>query len=340
MIAGCGARGAINAVIDGLRRSRTFDVRIVGTDADEFAAGRGLVDSFVQIPRADVGGYREAVARVVDEHQPVVVFPLADQEIGALHELSDGLGFMLAALNRVSAPLCLDKAAGLRMLHEHGLSEGAAVVVTKPGEIRRAVEIEHPRLRMPLIAKPRSSSGGRDAWLLEDSPTPLADWESEFIRVVSVDEFETLNQDRLAQFVLMPFIAGSHYTVACVTIQDQLVVLPIRRRRFSPGVTWSGQLVEHPRIDAVMRKLDSIIGLAPIANVQLVEDSDGALTVYEINPRLSTTSSVFSSIGVNVPDALLHELTGRDFNLGPAPWGATFARYAQEVVWYGDAAHD
>jgi carbamoyl-phosphate synthase large subunit len=129
----------------------------------------------------------------------------------------------------------------------------------------------------------------------------------------------------------MPLLTGDHYTVGCLNLGDTPHVVPIRRDSFTPGVTWAGQVVHETAVIARVTRVAKALDLGPCVNVQLAWDGD-APGIYEINPRLSTTSSVCAAAGLNLADALLHHSQGRAFMPGSIAWGLRFSRYAADLI--------
>jgi carbamoyl-phosphate synthase large subunit len=331
LMTGCGARGLAVGTVAALRRSASFDVEVVGVDASPSAAGRFVVDRFHLVPRAHESDYLAEIARLVLEERIDVVLPLLDAELLKLSALPVKYPVVLAAPRLSVLELCLDKGSLLKELYARGLNPVPACTPTDAGQLASdALALGYPV--HPLVAKPRRGSGARGVWLVCEQTGDDDDlFGRSSLRKITLAEFGRRAANVLREFVLMPFVEGEHYTVSCLNSRGSLVIIPVRRDSFGPGITWAGEVVEHTEVMGHVREVVKDLGLGPCANVQLAWDGRRSV-IYEINPRLSTTSTVCAAAGVNLADALLHDCQARTYQPGPVRWGLRFSRYAADLV--------
>jgi carbamoyl-phosphate synthase large subunit len=331
LMTGCGARGLAVGTVAALRRSVSFDVEITGVDASPSAAGRFVVDRFHLVPSAHESGYLAEIGRLIGEERIDVVLPLLDAELLKLSTLPAKYDVVLAAPCLPVLELCLDKGSLLKELYARGLNSVPAFTPSDTDQLASdASMLGYPA--HPLVAKPRRGSGARGIWLLCESGDDDEDlFGRSPLRKITLAEFSRRAANALREFVLMPFADGEHYTVSCLNLRGALVIIPVRRDSFDPGITWAGEVVEHAEVIDHVRAVVKDLGLGPCVNVQLAWDGHRSV-IYEINPRLSTTSTVCAAAGVNLADALLHDCQTRTYHPGPVRWGLRFSRYAADLV--------
>ncbi|MCH8815936.1 MAG: hypothetical protein IH957_12765, partial [Chloroflexi bacterium] len=78
-------------VIRYLKSSRRHDVKVIGVDADENAAGRHFADAFAVVPRGTDPQYVEAIAELAAKHGADLVLPTSDEEALAMSQSRDAL---------------------------------------------------------------------------------------------------------------------------------------------------------------------------------------------------------------------------------------------------------
>ncbi len=331
LVTGSGARGLAVGTMIWLRRSRSFDVKIVAVDASPTAVGRFVADRFYVVPRASNREYLTAIEAIIAAEHIDVVLPLLDAELPILSELKEKQNVAVASPTRLVVELCSDKGRLLSTLYREGLNPTPAFIALDPSDVREAViSMGYPERQ--IVAKPRRGSGARGIWLITerfDSETEIMG--RSFMRSCTLSEFCVRAHDWLAEFVLAPFIEGEHYTVSCLNTKDTLVIVPIRREAFEPGITWAGEVVRHPAVIERVTQVVTRLKIGPCVNVQLVWDGENVV-IYEINPRLSTTSTICAAAGINLADALLHFALGVSYIPDDVRWGLRFSRYAADLV--------
>lgn len=122
LLTGCGARGLAVGAVQSLRRSRSFDVSVVGVDAAPTAVGRYAVDRFHLVPRADDPAYLRTIEALIRSEQVDVVIPLLDAELPVLATLDRSGHAVLASPSPLVLELCGDKSRLLSELYEQGLN--------------------------------------------------------------------------------------------------------------------------------------------------------------------------------------------------------------------------
>lgn len=141
----------------------------------------------------------------------------------------------------------------------------------------------------PLIVKPRrgaSSVGFR-------------------VASSSAELFATLTDSDLVQETLSP--ADAEYTVGIYCDRTGRVVADtVIKRELKFGLTYKGIVLKDAEISAYCRNVAQTAKIGMSINIQLIKTSQGP-KLFELNPRLSSTTSVRAHFGVNEPELAIRE---------------------------------
>ncbi|MHA7820560.1 MAG: ATP-grasp domain-containing protein [Erythrobacter sp.] len=259
-----GAGGDIGIALARILREAWPDTPLIGADCDAEAVGAEFVDRFHILPRADDPDYIAALRHLAERERAAALVPLAEAELARL--LADGLirdhlgDAALVTANRRALATGLDKLATARALSAVGIAvpETGIVGEDEPGDF-------------DLIVKPRCGQGSKG------------------LRAVSRAGFEALRGEctgELWQRWLKD--AGEEYTCGIVRFDG----VPTRslsfRRTLQGGLTGKGMVVHDLRLTRICAAVADALKLDGAINVQLRIDA-GEPTIFEVNPRLSST---------------------------------------------------
>lgn len=272
------------AVVKAARAAR-HPVRIVGTDADPWAAGFSWVDVAARLPRCDdADAYLSGLVALCRREGVQLVLPGSEPELLLLADNADlvrrATGAALVAGRPELLRTALDKWETCRFLAAHGLRHPAFARLEDVDEVGRLLD----EVGLPLLAKPRRGSGSRGV-----------------VIVRSQDDIESTRHLGVP-FVLQELLgsADEEYSVETWTCQDGSLVGPVsyRREQLSAGDTYSARVGTHPEVEAEGRAVAAALGSAGPCNVQLRMTDRGPVT-FEINPRFSGGVAMRAHFGFN-----------------------------------------
>jgi carbamoyl-phosphate synthase large subunit len=289
VLTACGCPGA-STLIRMLKEVPDRDITIVGTDMDDEAVGRFLVDEFYQVPHGQSEEYIPAMLSVVEAEQPDVLFPESTFEVQPLAEHKSkftdrGVDVV------VSDPEAIRVANNKFEMYE-AISEQTDVdlpeyhLVTSLDEFKSAAsELGYPA--NPVVFKPPVGKGSRGVrivdpdvdrreLLLEEKPNSLYITLEEVEQIFANEEFPEL--------LVMEHLEGGEETADSLCLRgDELLTSFKTVEDARWGVIVRGELVERPELQAMTEKILDAIPLSYCVNFQFI---DGKL--IEINPRVST----------------------------------------------------
>ena len=203
------------------------------------------------------------------------------------------------------AEAMFDKVVAARLFAEKGLPAPATYT---PGD---------PCLR--LIAKPRHGSASKG--------------------IIEIRDLETLDRvlGRGDEYLIQERIDNrNEITVDCYVsvIDGEIKALSPRRRLATAGGEVTDTVtISDSRIDDIVGRTLSSLGLVGAVTVQLIEDlEDGRLMLMEINPRLGGGAVCSVCAGADIPAMIIAEARGTAAAPLQAKPGVMITRYMQEVV--------
>jgi carbamoyl-phosphate synthase large subunit len=274
-IGGNVGQGVLRIIAAGFPR-----VRVVGTNTAAVSGGNHLCDQVHLVPPAAEAAYAGEITRIVGVEAPDLIIPCTDQETLALSRLSMVLPKLAASPAEVCATF-LDKYLTGEAFHRAGLPFA-----------RSALPSRYDGAFGSVIVKPREGRGSRDLFFNPADPRAFDD-----------------------TYVVQELLQGEEVTIGFyVTLQRVLHGFLVMRRRLQGGTTVACEVFRDKDV-VVSDLLEGLVKALPIrgsCNVQAIISSDGRVTPFEVNGRISGTASIRHHFGFKDVEYTLEEhLFGR-----------------------------
>lgn len=278
--------GAGGAAVPGLIRylQSHYGYRVLAVDMDQFAIGLYWADAGFVVPAGDAPDFLLVMHNICEQEQVDVVVPLVDEELLPALEL-EHYGFKVLLPRREFVQTCLDKFVLMQELSVNNIQIPTTILGTDDGE----------RIPFPVIVKPRVGRGSRGVGIARS----VKDLNHIFYT-------SAYTSDKL---IMQSYIEGTEFTVSVVVGRDGHVYAVVPKKIVcKKGVTRIAITRHNDKIDAVCRKIQRGLRADGPFNVQLVIDKNTGLpTVFEINPRFSTTTSLTTEAGVDEVGGLIRQ---------------------------------
>lgn len=324
-------------VIRSLKSSRRHDIKVIGVDADENAAGRHFADVFAVVPRGDDPHYVEAVAELALRHSADLVLPTSDEEALALsmsRAAIEEAGCRVACADAEILRLIANKATCYERLAELGLPVPEWELVDDLDALAEAVDALYAR-RGAAVVKPAGERGGRGVCVI--GPVAQDSRPGEGGRERHMD-LQSFHRDYLAGFAsMMPAVVMQRLEVPVHDI-DMLAWngKPIRvvpRRRVDSALPNEGHtIVGNDDLIDLGRRLIEGFGLTWLYDCDVMYDADGTPGILEINPRPSGSIAATIAAGVPLLDDLISLAKGEPVPDVPLPVGRVVVPYKSLAV--------
>jgi carbamoyl-phosphate synthase large subunit len=149
------------------------------------------------------------------------------------------------------------------------------------------------RNNFPVVMKPRYGASSQNIFIIQEREQMLAIAKAFPLNYFVVQEFLPSNKE---------------YTVGVYVSKDHSFKKTfIIDRELKFGLSYKGEVIVDKRLSDYCLTLCSILGMSYSTNVQL-KVVGGEPCVFEINPRLSSTTAVRANFGFNEPEMILWEL--------------------------------
>lgn len=246
-------------------------------DADEDIAIRHFCDDkkniFIKCPLGTDPNFKNFIKNIIIKNKIDYCIPLVDEELISFSELyHEGLfNYLCGAKNLSFINLCLNKETLIKSL--------AMNAFDVPGYFY-PIEIlyQDPGFKF-VVAKPNSGHGSKGVYVLTK------------LELTKYIHAGIINEDK---YCFQEYIDGAEYTIS--VLKDVVIPKRIIKKR---GITMAAITERNQLIEDVCRSLYYHYKPNGPINVQGIFTKDGQFKIFEINPRLSTTTILTFMSGVN-----------------------------------------
>ena len=287
-----------------------------GTDVTECHANKELVKTFYKVPVANASEYLNNIKKICKKSNINVLIPGSEAELKVIsnsRDYFDKQKIFLPINKKSLIDLCMDKANLNNKLKSLGF------LVPKYIETFERSQIDKIDF-FPLILKPRTGGKGSSNVFIAQSPKQL----------IALADYLNIS-DKSSDFIIQEYTGTpeQEYTVGIlhdkrgvfidgITLKRDLTKsLSVRSKErnltgqkilgeylvVSSGVS-QGVIGAFPKITNQCRKIADALGSTGPLNIQC-RLIDGKVSVFEINPRFSGTTSLRAIAGLNEPDLLI-----------------------------------
>ena len=307
LVTGIGGGSHGEQIIKALKLAKQVDLTIVGTDVTDITTGKRLVDIFYKVPYANADNYKDVLIEIIKKHDIRFIFHGSEPELKFISEnraFFEELNVGHPLNSKDVIELCMNKYKTFEKLKELGFNLGQYKKIDKIEDID-GIDFS------PLVLKPSTGSGGSahvnicfDKEDLEMATRYMLKYgvdivaqeyiysENEYTIGVSSDSKGNI----LGSIGIRRILGNSLSTRVKIRRDDKLYMI-------STGIS-QGEIIDDRCIlsqaEEIAKKLHSV---GPL-NIQcrIVNDK---IYPFEINPRLSGTTSLRAMVGYNEPEAMI-----------------------------------
>ena len=313
-----GASGVVGyGILRSLRKSGK-SLRLVGTTVYDDSVAEGFCDIFEQAPPTRDAGYLEWLSKIISTHQVDLIIPGIEADmfrwIESVGELERG-GSVKAMLNEPRLVLlCRDKWTFFETLSHSGL----------PCVIETTLESDFDalasRFGLPFLLKPRIGFGSKGIVQVDSRATFL----EHRAQIGTVLMAQPILGTESEEFTTSAFCDGKGGFYAHMTL---------KRKLSSDGFTDRAEVVQVEDIAETVLQLCALFRPIGPTNFQF-RRHQGALKLLEINPRVSSATSIRTAFGYNeCAMAVEYYLEGKTPQQ-PVIRPGRAVRYTEDLIFY------
>lgn len=299
-------------------RSAVPDITLIGTDIYNDAAGRAWCDVFEQAPLTSSPGYAEWLMQTLDQHRVDMLIPGIEQDVHWLsdhRELLKGLNCKVVLNNENLINLSRDKWA---MHQELEASNDESRI---PSSLKGTFDSLSRSFGLPFLLKPRRSYASKG-----------------LVWVETRDDFER-NATHLGELLMAQPIVGSNdqeFTVAVFGDGEGGVCASIifQRSLAADGSTAKAWVRNDEGLNQVVARLCKHFKPIGPTNLQFRRDEYDGWKLLEINPRVSSTSSMRTAFGYNEAAMCIQFYLEQRMPTQPVIQNGFAVRYIEDHVVY------
>lgn len=302
-----------------IRSLKHAGYKVIGCDINDYAnlAESRIVDRFYQVHKASDGeDYIEDIHAMVVAEDIRFIYPLTDVEVDLLDANRPGF-------TAIGAIVCMPNQRAVRIARN---KKSYAAELSGVFEFFRIIPNLSPEA---LFAKCESDTPSRIVVKPENGRS------SEGLEIVgSRDAMHAVSRPDLEECVIQPFIEGSIVTVDILRQASSGTTHCFPRReivRTRNGIGVSVKTLDNSRIVSDCGKLAAHLGLNGIANVEIIESSEGFF-LMDINPRFSAGIGFTRLAGYDIALNCLRCFTGEQLDFYEYKPGQLMIRKFEELI--------
>ncbi len=283
LITAAGGAGPI-AIIKSLKNK----YRIIATDMNRYAVGLYLADQSYVSPPVESPSYLKSLRRIVKQEKVDVIVPGIDEELIPISRYFKAKKDILIILPQEQfIQLCLDKFGLMQKLEEEGVSSAKTFMLGAFDNLNM--------IPFPCIVKPRVGRGSRG-----------------FAKILNQDQLENylMNSSyKKEELIIQELLEGVEFTVSTIVSKGGKILSVIPKEIIKKeGITHIAVTRKNKDIEDLAFGIQKKFQANGPFNIQLiVSKKNNTPTVFEINPRLSTTVALNIAAGVNEVDLLISD---------------------------------
>lgn len=313
-----GASGIVGyGILRSLRKSG-LDLHLIGTTMYEDSPAQAFCDTFERAPPTSDAPYISWLSSIILKHDVALIVPGIEADmyrwLDSADELVHGNRVKLLLNQERLVALCRDKWIFFEALAASGL----------PCAIDTALDADFEwlasRFGLPFLLKPRRGFGGRG--------------------IVRVESEATFTQHRSKVGPLLmaqPIIGSDDEEFSTSVFADGrggfYAGMTLRRRLSDEGFTDRAEVVRVPQIDETIHDLCRLFLPVGPTNFQF-RTHQGALRLLEINPRISSATSIRTAFGYNESAMAVEYFLDGKMPRQPEIRQGRAIRYTEDLIFY------
>ncbi|MDA9438582.1 hypothetical protein XH98_05475 [Bradyrhizobium sp. CCBAU 51745] len=317
--------GAAGIVGYGILRSLRLSKRpmtLIGTSIYADSVAPGFCDIFEIVSRTDAPDYLDQLAALLRKHRVDVAFPGIDADMykwaDHVAEL-EATGTRVVLNSRELISLCSDKWAFYQRQQE--LMPSYAI----PSYLDIDFDVLKANCGLPFLLKPRRGFGSKGIVTVETA--------EQLARIAPATKTILMAQPIVGrddeEFTVSAFCDGQGSFSACMAL---------RRKLSKDGYTEKAEAVDHAEFSDAIRDLSKAFSPVGPTNFQF-RKTDTGLKLLEINPRISSSTSIRAAFGYNEALMAVDMAIEQRLPVQPDIRRGRAVRYTEDFIFHDHSVH-
>lgn len=242
-----------------------YDIRLIGTNTENFSAGNHLCDEVYHVPYAYESKYIERISTICHDENVDLIIPATDYEAYYLAKFRHVLPAVAGSPEK-AARICLDKYLTWQEFSRNTIPFAES-----------SLPSNYSGGFTECIVKPREGRGSRNLHFNPENPRSFSD-----------------------DYVIQKLYRGNEITTGFYVTKDgELLGQITLERTLSAGTTvFCSVTTEHgTEIERIIRIMMASFPIRGACNIQSIVTSDQRIIPFEVNCRISGTNSIRAQFG-------------------------------------------
>lgn len=303
------------SILKSLKISK-LDINIFAGDIFEDAAGLFMVPESNRViyPPLKNENYHEYISDWIIKNKIEIIYPVISLEFDyydKYREFYINNGINIVNMNANIHSLVNDKFQSFEYLKKNGINIPWTLLADESEEFYSSVE----QYGFPILLKPIKGASSKDVFVI-NSISKLKSILSAFPKSYFIaQEYLSTKEE---------FTVGV-YRSPYSDFEDTFAI----KRELQFGLSYKGEVIENKILSDYSLDVCRSFGTCFSANVQL-KLRDGVPLMFEINPRLSSTTFIRAYFGFNEPEMIILDIQNKGLNLSFNKRKGKFSRYWEE----------
>lgn len=312
-----GASGIVGyGVLRSLRKANP-DYKLIGTTIYDDSVAPAFCDIFELAPKTGDTSYIDWLLKIIEKHHVDMIIPNIEIDMFAWNEAREELaktGVYVLLNNKDLITLCSDKWKFYERLKQ--VDSKLAIDTRNEGTF----ETLQSDFGLPFLLKPRRGYGSKG-----------------IVYVKSEKDFND-HREELGEILMAQPIVGTNdqeYSVSAFfdKSSQMLAYMSLRRKLSSEGFTEKAVVAEPKNVKQAITELADLFQPIGPTNFQF-RVHDGQLKLLEINPRISSATSIRTAFGYNESAMSVEYFLNNKAPVQPDIKHGSAVRYAEDYIFY------
>ena len=298
-------------------RLSTEQYHLIGTTIYDDSVAPAFCDTFELAPRTTDPHYIEWLCDIIGKHKVDMIIPGINDDMIAWNQHRAKLeetGTKVVLNNPELIDLCADKWAFYEKLRK----SGSTYLIES--RLEGSFEELKAAYGLPFLLKPRQGFASKG-----------------IVRVDSEAEFNA-HKDGLGEILMAQPIVGDNeneFTVSAFFDANSKLccLMGLRRKLSKEGFTEKAEVAMPPKAEAAIRDMANILHPVGPTNFQFRVHND-ALKLLEINPRISSATSIRAGFGYNESEMAVRYFLYNETPSQPEIRSGYAVRYTEDHIFY------
>ncbi|WP_280709119.1 ATP-grasp domain-containing protein [Bradyrhizobium sp. BR13661] len=297
-------------------------MNLIGTSIYADSVAPGFCDVFEVVPRTDAPDYVDQLLALLHKHHVDVAIPGIDADMykwtDSVAELeSTGTSVVLNSRELISR--CSDKWA----FYERQLELKLPYAI--PSYLEMDFDVLTAKCGLPFLLKPRRGFGSKDIVVVE-----------------TAEQFAGIAPATKATLMAQPIVGrdDEEFTVAafCDGHGGYSAIMALRRKLSRDGFTEKAEVVDQAEFSEAVQNLCRAFSPIGPTNFQF-RKTDAGLKLLEINPRISSSTSIRAAFGYNEALMAVDMVLEKRLPVQPDIKRGRAVRYTEDFIFHDNSVH-